>query len=106
MVPGTWKYWDIVVTVCLVLFCFSTIIGWCTYGETSWEYLFGSSTLVVFRALHVLMTFIGCVVSAQVLWDAADFCNGVMCIPNLFSLIVFSRIIALDTRKYIDGRAT
>jgi Na+/alanine symporter len=51
------------------------------------------------------MTFVGCVVSAQVLWDAADFCNGVMCIPNLFSLIVFSRIIALDTRKYIDGRA-
>ena len=97
---------DIVVTVCLVLFCFSTIIGWCTYGETSWEYLFGSSSLVVFRALHVLMTFVGCVVSAQVLWDAADFCNGVMCIPNLFSLIVFSRIIALDTRKYIDGRAT
>ena len=96
---------DIVVTVCLVLFCFSTIIGWCTYGETSWEYLFGSSSLVVFRALHVLMTFIGCVVSAQVLWDAADFCNGVMCIPNLFSLIVFSRIIAHDTRKYIDGRA-
>jgi AGCS family alanine or glycine:cation symporter len=97
---------DIVVTVCLVLFCFSTIIGWCTYGETSWEYLFGSNSLVVFRALHVLMTFVGCVVSAQVLWDAADFCNGVMCIPNLFSLIVFSRIIALDTRKYIDGRAS
>ena len=96
---------DIVVTVCLALFCFSTIIGWCTYGETSWEYLFGSRSLVIFRALHVLMTFIGCVVSAQVLWDAADFCNGVMCIPNLFSLIIFSRIIALDTRKYIDGRA-
>lgn len=96
---------DIVVTVCLALFCFSTIIGWCTYGETSWEYLFGSSSLVIFRALHVLMTFIGCVVSAQVLWDAADFCNGVMCIPNLFSLIIFSRIIAHDTRKYIDGRA-
>ena len=96
---------DIVVTVCLALFCFSTSIGWCTYGETSWEYLFGSGSLVIFRALHVLMTFIGCVVSAQVLWDAADFCNGVMCIPNLFSLIIFSRIIALDTRKYIDGRA-
>lgn len=94
---------DIVVTVCLALFCFSTIIGWCTYGETSWEYLFGSRSLVIFRALHVLMTFIGCVVSAQVLWDAADFCNGVMCIPNLFSLIIFSRIIAIDTRKYIDG---
>ena len=95
---------DIVVTVCLVLFCFSTIIGWCTYGETSWEYLFGTKTLPLFRLLHVGMTFLGCVLSAQVLWDAADFCNGVMCIPNLFSLIIFSKIIAEDTRKYIDQK--
>ncbi len=95
---------DIVVTASLVLFCFSTIIGWCTYGETSWEYLFGTKTLPLFRLLHVGMTFLGCVLSAQVLWDAADFCNGVMCIPNLFSLIIFSKIIAEDTRKYIDQK--
>ena len=93
---------DIVVTFSLVLFCFSTIIGWATYGETSWEYLFGSKSLIVFRIIHIGMTFLGCVLSAQVLWDAADFCNGVMCIPNLFSLIIFSKIIADDTRKYID----
>lgn len=93
---------DIVVTFSLVLFCFSTIIGWATYGETSWEYLFGSGSLIVFRVLHIGMTFLGCVISAQVLWDAADFCNGVMCIPNLFSLIIFSKIIANDTKKYID----
>ncbi|MBR5926506.1 MAG: alanine:cation symporter family protein, partial [Firmicutes bacterium] len=95
---------DIVVTVSLVMFCFSTIIGWCTYGETSWEYLFGTKSLPLFRLLHVVMTFLGCVISAQVLWDAADFCNGVMCIPNLFSLIIFSNIIAGDTRKYIDQK--
>jgi len=93
---------DIVVTISLVLFCFSTIIGWATYGETSWEYLFGSNSLIVFRIIHIAMTFLGCVISAQVLWDAADFCNGVMCIPNLFSLIIFSGIIAKDTKKYID----
>ena len=52
--------------------------------------------------LHVAMTFVGCVISAQVLWDAADFCNGVMCIPNLFSLILFAGLIAKDTKKYID----
>ena len=92
---------DVVVTISLVLFCFSTIIGWCTYGETSWEYLFGSKSLIVFRIMHVTMTFLGFVISAQVLWDAADFCNGVMCIPNLFSLIIFWKIIAGDTKKYI-----
>ena len=96
------KLGDIVVTISLVLFCFSTIIGWCTYGETSWEYLFGSKSLIIFRILHVAMTFVGCVISAQVLWDAADFCNGVMCIPNLFSLILFAGLIAKDTKKYID----
>lgn len=93
---------DVVVTVSLVLFCFSTIIGWCTYGETSWEYLFGSRSLILFRSLHVVMTFLGFILSAQILWDAADFCNGVMCIPNLFSLIIFWKIISGDTRKYID----
>jgi len=93
---------DVVVTVCLVLFCFSTTIGWETYGETAWQYLFGSKTINLFRVLHVTMTFLGFVISAQVLWDAADFCNGVMCIPNLFSLILFAGIIAKDTKEYID----
>lgn len=93
---------DIVVTLCLVLFCFSTTIGWETYGESAWQYLFGSKTINVFRVLHVAMTFLGFVISAQILWDAADFCNGVMCIPNLFSLILFAGIIAKDTKEYID----
>jgi len=93
---------DIVVTVCLLMFCFSTTIGWETYGESAWQYLFGSKSILVFRILHVAMTFVGFVLSAQILWDAADFCNGIMCIPNLFSLIVFAGIIAKDTKQFID----
>ena len=93
---------DIVVTVALVLFCFSTIIGWCTYGETAWEYLFGDKTLIIYRIIHLAFTFIGCVLATDLLWNAADFCNGVMCIPNLFSLILFCGIIAKDTKKYVD----
>ncbi len=93
---------DVVVTVCLIMFCFSTTIGWETYGESAWQYLFGTKRIVVFRIFHVTMTFLGFVLSAQILWDAADFCNGVMCIPNLFSLILFAGIIAKDTKQYID----
>ena len=93
---------DVVVTVCLLLFCFSTTIGWETYGETAWQYLFKSKSIVVFRVIHLAMTFLGFVISAQVLWDAADFCNGVMCLPNLFALLLFAGIIAKDTKKYID----
>ena len=96
------KAGDIVVTLCLVLFCFSTTIGWETYGESAWQYLFGSNMIIGFRVLHVIMTFVGFVLSAQVLWDAADFCNGVMCIPNLLSLILFAHIIRSDTERYID----
>ena len=96
------KAGDIVVTLCLVLFCFSTTIGWETYGESAWQYLFGSNTIIGFRVLHVIMTFVGFVLSAQVLWDAADFCNGVMCIPNLLSLILFAHIIRSDTERFID----
>ena len=93
---------DIVVTVCLVLFCFSTIIGWCTYGETAFEWLFGAKALPIFRVLHLAFTMIGCLLSSDILWNAADFCNGTMCIPNLFSLILFCGIIAKDTKKYVD----
>ena len=93
---------DLVVTIALVLFCFSTIIGWYTYGETSFEWLFGSKSLVVFRIIHLGFTFLGPVLSTGILWNAADFCNGVMCIPNLFSLLVFCGIIAKDTKKYVD----
>ena len=93
---------DIVVTVSLLLFCFSTIIGWCTYGETAWKWLFGSKTIIVYRIIHLAFSFIGCVLSSALLWNAADFCNGVMCIPNLFSLILFCGIIYKDTKKFID----
>ena len=93
---------DIVVTFCLVLFCFSTTIGWETYGESAWQFLFGSRSIIGFRVMHVVMTFVGFVLSAQILWDAADFCNGIMCIPNLFSLILFAGIIRSDTKRYID----
>ncbi|MBQ6495629.1 MAG: sodium:alanine symporter family protein [Firmicutes bacterium] len=93
---------DIVVTLCLVLFCFSTTIGWETYGESAWQFLFGSKTIIGFRIMHVIMTFAGFVLSAQILWDAADFCNGIMCIPNLFSLILFAGIIRKNTKEFID----
>ncbi|MEA4965310.1 MAG: sodium:alanine symporter family protein [Oscillospiraceae bacterium] len=93
---------DIVVTVCLLMFCFSTIIGWCTYGETAFEWLFGDKALPIFRILHLCFTFIGCMLTSDLLWNAADFCNGVMCIPNLFSLILFCGIIYKDTKQYID----
>ena len=93
---------DIVVTVALMLFCFSTIIGWCTYGETAWKWLFGSKTIIIYRIIHLAFSFIGCVLSSALLWNAADFCNGVMCIPNLFSLILFCGIIYKDTKKFID----
>ena len=52
--------------------------------------------------MHVIMTFVGFVLSAQILWDAADFCNGIMCVPNLFSLILFAGIIRKDTQLFID----
>lgn len=96
------KVGDIVVTLCLILFCFSTTIGWETYGESAWQFLFGSNTIVGFRIMHVIMTFVGFVLSAQILWDAADFCNGIMCVPNLFSLILFAGIIRKDTQLFID----
>lgn len=101
-INGLGGFGDIILTVCLVLFSFSTIIGWAWCGETSFEYLFGTKAIPVYRVLVIAFTFIGCVAASDVLWNAADFCNGSMCIPNLLSLILFCGIIAKDTKKFVD----
>lgn len=101
-INGLGSVGDLVMTVCLVLFAFSTIIGWSWCGETSFEYLFGEKAIVIYHCLVMIFAFIGCVTASDILWNAADFCNGSMCIPNLFSLILFCGIIASDTKEFID----
>jgi alanine or glycine:cation symporter, AGCS family len=91
----------IVLTVGLLTFVFSTILGWSYYGEKSAEYLFGSKIIQPYRWLWVIMVLVGSVLSLPIVWSFADIANGLMAIPNLISLIVLSGVLVAETRKYL-----
>jgi AGCS family alanine or glycine:cation symporter len=91
----------IVLTVGLLTFVFSTILGWSYYGEKAAEYLFGPGIIKPYRWLWVVFVMIGSVLSLPMVWSFADITNGLMAIPNLISLIVLNKVIISETKKYL-----
>jgi alanine or glycine:cation symporter, AGCS family len=83
--PGMWG--DIIVTSGIVLFAFSTIIGWSYYGETGMVYLFGAAAAMPYRMLWLLFIYLGATGSLHVIWDVSDTLNGLMAIPNLIAVL-------------------
>jgi len=91
----------IVLTVGLLTFVFSTILGWSYYGEKAAEYLFGPGAVAPYRWAWVGAVMVGSVLSLPVVWSLADIANGLMTVPNLISLIVLNRVLVAETRKYL-----
>jgi len=91
----------IVLTVGLLTFVFSTILGWSYYGEKAAEYLFGPKVVRPYRFLWVVAVLVGSVATLPVVWSFADIANGLMAIPNLISLLALSGVLAAETRKYL-----
>ena len=91
---------QVVIVISLILFCLSTVLGWYTYGESAFAFLFGSRRVKIYRIIHMLASASGALISVQLLWDAADVCNGLMAIPNLFSLVLFGGIVVKDTKDF------
>jgi AGCS family alanine or glycine:cation symporter len=91
----------IVLTLGLLTFVFSTILGWSYYGEKAAEYLFGNKVIKPYRYLWVLFVMIGSVLSLNVVWTFADITNALMALPNLVSLIFLSGVIVNETKKYL-----
>ena len=85
----------------LLTFAFSTILGWCYYGERAVEYLKGKRWMMVYRILYIIAVFIGSVANLAVVWNFADCMNALMAIPNLISLLCLSGVIVHETRKYL-----
>ena len=85
----------------LLTFAFSTILGWCYYGERAVEYLKGKSWVMGYRVCFITALFIGSVINLALVWNIADCMNALMAIPNLLSLIFLSGIIIHETRKYL-----
>jgi AGCS family alanine or glycine:cation symporter len=95
----------LVLTVGLLTFVFSTILGWSYYGEKAAEYLFGSRVIPAYRVLWVVAVMVGSVVTLEAVWSFADIANGLMAVPNLIALLALNRVIVAETREHLwDAR--
>jgi AGCS family alanine or glycine:cation symporter len=81
----------------ILFFAFSTILGWCYYGEKCCEYILGSKAVKPYRIVYSLAVFLGAVVELQIVWNIADIFNGLMAIPNLIALLALSSVIVSET---------
>lgn len=91
----------IVLTVGILTFAFSTILGWSYYAERAIEYLGGKRLIKYYRIVWIGAIYAGSVLNLAIVWNLADSMNALMAIPNLLSLLLLSGVIASDTRKYL-----
>ena len=93
-----------IVTIGLILFAYSTILGWSYYGEKSIEYLFGIKAVKPYRIIFVLFIGVGAVAKLGLVWNLSDTFNGLMAIPNLVGLLLLTPVIIKETRSYFDNK--
>ncbi len=93
-------YASLIVALCSFLFGFSTLIGWCYYGEKCVEYMFGAKTIVPYRILFTALIMLGSMVSVPLVWALGTLLNGLMAIPNLIGLLFLSGLVSKLTREY------
>ena len=90
-----------ILSIGLLTFAYSTILGWSYYGEKAFEYLFGKKPAKFYRLVYVIVVMIGSVSANAFLWDISDTFNAMMAIPNLICLILLSPLIVKETKKYL-----
>lgn len=89
-----------IVTVGLICFAFTTILGWNYYGERCTEFLFGVKGILPYKLVYILIVASGAFLTLDVIWVLADIVNGLMAIPNLIALLALRKVIASETRQY------
>ncbi len=91
----------LILTVGLLTFVFSTILGWSYYGEKAAEYLFGTKVIRPYRMLWVIAVMVGSVQPIAVVWTFSDIANGLMAVPNLIALLGLSSVVVKETQEYL-----
>lgn len=97
--PGNWGHW--IVTLGVIMFAYSTILGWSYYGERNAVRIFGRKATIPFRVIFSAVVFVGATTQLEVVWSFSDVMNGLMAIPNLIGLLILSGLIARETKAYI-----
>ncbi|HEZ1107233.1 TPA: sodium:alanine symporter family protein [Neisseria meningitidis] len=97
MLPGIGGW---IVTIGLIFFAYSTILGWCYYGEKCAVYVFGEKFAGLYRVGYVSSVMLGTVLSLDLVWLASDTFNGLMALPNLIALLLMAKVIVNETRDF------
>ena len=93
----------IILTLGIICFAYSTILGWAYYGERAVEYFSGKKGLIPYRVLYIAVAAIAPIVTLDVVWALADILNALMAIPNLIALLALSSIVARETKAYFKN---
>ncbi|ATB70910.1 sodium/alanine symporter [Sulfurospirillum diekertiae] len=93
----------IVVVISTVLFAYSTILGWSYYGEKAFEYIFGERFIRLYRVLFIVGVMVGSMLKLEFVWNFSDLMNGMMAIPNLVALLLLSRVISAESKRYFES---
>ncbi|MDN4121439.1 alanine/glycine:cation symporter family protein [Alcaligenes endophyticus] len=99
LLPGWGGY---LVTFGLVFFAYSTILGWCYYGEKCAAYLLGDKMIIPYRIVYVASVMLGTVASLDLVWAASDTFNGLMAVPNLIALLLLSGVVVRQTKDFFN----
>lgn len=91
---------DIFVAICLLFFAFSTILGWHFFGAVNVKYLFGESAVKLYSSLVLIFIIVGSTLKVDLVWELADFFNGLMVIPNVLALLALSGVVAATCKEY------
>ena len=92
------------IAIAILLFAYSTVLGWSHYGTKAFEYLFGTNKIIIYRVIFVIMVLAGSVLEAQLAWDISDTFNGLMMLPNLIGVLVLSPQVMECTKNYVDRK--
>ncbi len=92
-----------ILVIGIITFAYSTILGWCYYGERCVEYIFGKKAFLPYRLAYILVLIAGPVISLNLVWDMADMLNALMAIPNIIAILLLSSVIAKDTKHYLNN---
>ncbi len=89
------------ISIAIMLFAFTTILGWSYYGERAVEYLFGLKAVPFYKIIFILILFMGCNISLKLVVDISDTFNGFMALPNLLALTLLSGQVINMTKDYL-----
>lgn len=92
------------IAIAILLFAYSTVLGWSHYGSKACEYLFGSAATLIYRIIFCIIVLAGSVMEAQLAWDISDTFNGLMMIPNLIGVLVLSPVVMKCTQNYVNRK--